>query len=301
MLDELRAEGSILAAIRDKREITKETDDKLKALPRQLRQDLRLEARSMPSLKDLPAPDPQRPVDAEDHLGHEDGRRRQAAARAGAGRGGPPLCRGAWSACSPRWRPSFRRHAGAPQLLAGTGTDKVHLLIVATSDRGLCGGFNSSIVREARRVIRELLADGKTVKILCIGRKGARPAAPRLSARLIIDSLTDLGRPRLSFDDARRRSPARVMELFDAGEFDVAHDRLQPLQSAMTQIVTRPAADPVRRRRRGRRGAGRPRAARSTSSSPTRRRSWPSCCRATSRSRSSARCSRTRRASRARG
>src|SRR5262245_58648176 len=58
---------------------------------------------------------------------------------------------------------------GMPRLLAGTGDNAVHLLIVATADRGLCGGFNSSIVREARRSIRALLADGKTVKILCVG------------------------------------------------------------------------------------------------------------------------------------
>src|SRR6187200_2534821 len=62
--------------------------------------------------------------------------------------------------------------AGAPPLLAGTGQDEVHLLVVATADRGLCGGFNSSIVRGARQRIRELRERGKQVKVLCIGRKG---------------------------------------------------------------------------------------------------------------------------------
>ena len=62
--------------------------------------------------------------------------------------------------------------AGGPALLAGTGKDDVHLLVVMTSDRGLCGGFNTTIVREARSVIKKLQNDGKTAKILCVGRKG---------------------------------------------------------------------------------------------------------------------------------
>ena len=123
-----------------------------------------------------------------------------------------------------------------PRLLAGTGSDKVQLVIVATSDRGLCGAFNSSIVREARRVIRQMLADGKTVKILCVGRK-ARDQLRRDFAPLIVDTITELGRPRLSFADARKVS-ARVMELFDAGEFDVATVIFNRFKSAMTQIVT---------------------------------------------------------------
>jgi F-type H+-transporting ATPase subunit gamma len=123
-----------------------------------------------------------------------------------------------------------------PKLLAGTGSDKVQLLIVATADRGLCGAFNSSIVREARRVIRQMLTDGKTVKVLCIGRK-ARDQLRRDFGALIIDTITDLGRPRLSFGDAQKVS-AKVMELFDAGEFDVATVIFNRFKSAMTQIVT---------------------------------------------------------------
>jgi len=123
-----------------------------------------------------------------------------------------------------------------PKLLAGTGSDKVQLLIVATADRGLCGAFNSSIVREARRVIRAMLADGKTVKVLCIGRK-ARDQLRRDFGSLIIDTVTDLGRPRLSFGDAQKVS-AKVMQLFDAGEFDVATVIFNRFKSAMTQIVT---------------------------------------------------------------
>jgi F-type H+-transporting ATPase subunit gamma len=123
-----------------------------------------------------------------------------------------------------------------PKLLAGTGSDRVQLLIVATSDRGLCGAFNSSIVREARRVIRQMLAEGKTVKILAVGRK-ARDQLRRDFGALIVDTMTDLGRPRLSFADARKVS-ARVMELFEAGEFDVATVVFNRFRSAMTQIVT---------------------------------------------------------------
>ncbi len=85
--------------------------------------------------------------------------------------------------------------ANAPPLLAGTGKDETHLIVVATSDRGLAGGFNATILRDARRMIRELTAAGKTVKLLTIGRKG-RDALRRDHARLIVDSLTDVGRPR---------------------------------------------------------------------------------------------------------
>ena len=123
-----------------------------------------------------------------------------------------------------------------PKLLAGTGTDKVRLLIVATSDRGLCGAFNSSIVREARRMARTLTAEGKTVKILCVGRK-ARDQLRRDFGPLIVETITDLGRPRLSFADAHKVA-ARVMDLFDKGEFDVATVIFNRFRSAMTQIVT---------------------------------------------------------------
>jgi F-type H+-transporting ATPase subunit gamma len=130
---------------------------------------------------------------------------------------------------------SFKGGTG-PKLLAGTGSDKVHLLIVATADRGLCGAFNSSIVREARRVIRQLMAEGKTVKILAVGRKG-RDQLRRDYAQNIVETITDLGRPRLGFGDAQKVAK-RVMEMFEAGEFDVASVIFNRFKSAMTQIVT---------------------------------------------------------------
>jgi F-type H+-transporting ATPase subunit gamma len=130
---------------------------------------------------------------------------------------------------------SFKGGLG-PRLLAGTGSEQVQLVVVATADRGLCGGFNSTIVREARRTIRALLAEGKTVKILCVGRKG-RDQLRRDYANLIVETITDLGRPRLSFGDAQKVT-ARLMEMYEAGEFDVAHVVFNRFKSAMTQIVT---------------------------------------------------------------
>src|SRR5438270_465637 len=125
---------------------------------------------------------------------------------------------------------------GAPPLLAGTGKDDVHLLVVATSDRGLAGGFNATILREARRRLRELDNAGKTVRILTIGRKG-RDSLRRDYGRLIHDSLTDIGRRRVSFEEARDIA-ARILALFEAGEFDVCTIIFNRFRSAITQIVT---------------------------------------------------------------
>jgi F-type H+-transporting ATPase subunit gamma len=126
--------------------------------------------------------------------------------------------------------------AGGPELLAGNGKDYVHLLVVMSSDRGLCGGFNSSIVRGAVRIIRRLLDDGKEVKVLCVGRKG-RDILRRDFRSLILDTFQDLGRKRLSFADAQTVSD-RVLTMFEAGEFDVCTIIYNRFQSAMTQIVT---------------------------------------------------------------
>ncbi len=125
---------------------------------------------------------------------------------------------------------------GAPRLLAGTGRDDVHLLVVATSDRGLCGGFNSSIVREARRRIRELAAAGKTVRVLCVGRKG-RGQLMRDHGGLIVDTIDEVGRPRLGFDDAQGIAN-RLLALYEAGEFDVCTVVYNRFRSVITQIVT---------------------------------------------------------------
>ncbi|MEQ8355302.1 MAG: F0F1 ATP synthase subunit gamma [Kiloniellaceae bacterium] len=126
--------------------------------------------------------------------------------------------------------------AGAPKLLAGSGQDGAHLIVVATADRGLCGGFNSSIVREARRMIRRLVDDGKTVKILCIGRKG-RDQLRRDYSSMIVDTVEDIAKPSLSFDKAASIGE-RVVAMFEAGEFDVCTLIYAEFRSAISQIVT---------------------------------------------------------------
>src|SRR5258705_518218 len=124
---------------------------------------------------------------------------------------------------------------GAPPLLAGTGKDTVHLLVVATSDRGLAGGFNSTILREARRRIRALDNAGHTVKILTIGRKGGDSLRPDY-ARLIHDSPTEIGRRRVSFEEARDIAH-RALALFEAGEFDVCTIIFNPFAPPTTQTA----------------------------------------------------------------
>jgi len=125
----------------------------------------------------------------------------------------------------------------APKLLAGTGKDETHLLVIATSDRGLAGGFNASILRETRRTIRELVGAGKQVKLLTIGRKG-RDGLRRDQAKLIVDSFMDVGRRRLEFSEAHAIA-SRMLALFDRGEIDVATIIYNRFKSAMTQIVTK--------------------------------------------------------------
>jgi len=125
---------------------------------------------------------------------------------------------------------------GAPALLAGTGRSDVHLLVVATADRGLCGAFNSTIVREARKTIRALLAEGKTVKVLCVGRKG-RDQLRREFDRLIVDTIVDVARPRLTYGSSAAVAD-RVRAMYEAGEFDVCTIIYNRFKSAISQIVT---------------------------------------------------------------
>ncbi len=131
---------------------------------------------------------------------------------------------------------SMAGQEGAPAMLAGTGRDQVHLLVVVTSDRGLCGAFNSSIVRQARRTIRELQSQGKTVKLLCVGRKG-RDQLRRDFGKLIVGSIEDVGKPRLGFGDADAIA-RRLTAMFEAGEFDVATVIYNKFKSVITQEVT---------------------------------------------------------------
>jgi F-type H+-transporting ATPase subunit gamma len=128
---------------------------------------------------------------------------------------------------------SLANNPTAPPLLAGTGRDQVHLVIVATADRGLCGGFNTNIVRKARSVIDGLLRDGKQVKILCVGRKG-RDQLRRLYGKYIVETIELAGIKRIAFSDAAAIG-RRVLEMFEAGEFDVATICYAKFKSVISQ------------------------------------------------------------------
>jgi F-type H+-transporting ATPase subunit gamma len=122
-----------------------------------------------------------------------------------------------------------------PPLLSGSGKNQTHLVVVATASRGLCGGFNSTIVRAARRKIRELQAQGKTVKILCVGRKGYEQLVLEFKNQII--GREEIKGKKLSFTDADAIANL-VTEKFSAGEFDVAHIVYNKFKSAISQIVT---------------------------------------------------------------
>ena len=125
---------------------------------------------------------------------------------------------------------------GAPRLLAGTGADKVHLLVVMTSERGLCGGFNTVIVRLARAKINELLAAGKTVKILTVGKKG-REQLKRDYGQYFIGHVDLSEVKRIGYNNAQ--GIARdILARFAANEFDVATIFYNRFQSVISQIPT---------------------------------------------------------------
>jgi len=130
-----------------------------------------------------------------------------------------------------------------PKLIAGTGESDTYLLVVVTSDRGLCGGFNGYIVRETRRLIRVLEAEGKTVKLLCVGRKG-RDLLRRDHAAKIVATFTDIGRKHLSFAEADEITN-KIMHMFNAGEFDICQIVYNRFKSAISQIVTVKQVVPV--------------------------------------------------------
>jgi F-type H+-transporting ATPase subunit gamma len=126
---------------------------------------------------------------------------------------------------------------GAPPLLGGTGKQDVHLLIVATADRGLCGGFNSSIIRGTRRRIQDLLGEGKQVKLMIVGRKGRDMLRRDQRDRFVEVFDGIVGKRRLEFTDAQRIAE-RVLELYEAGEFDVCTIVYNRFKSAVSQILT---------------------------------------------------------------
>ena len=129
-----------------------------------------------------------------------------------------------------------KANGGGPKLLAGTGKDDTHLVIVATADRGLCGGFNSNIVRLARQTIESLLREGKAVKILCVGRKG-RDQLRRQYGAMILDTIDFMGIKRIGFADAAKIG-TRVLGMFEAGEFDVCTLVYSRFKSVISQVPT---------------------------------------------------------------
>ena len=124
----------------------------------------------------------------------------------------------------------------APKLLSGTGSDQTHLLIVATSERGLCGGFNSQIVKQVRTDIDRLVLAGKTVKILTIGKKG-RDQLRRDHAEKFVDHVDMSGVKKLGYENASAVAED-VLKRFDAGEYDVATLYFNQFQSVLTQVPT---------------------------------------------------------------
>ena len=125
---------------------------------------------------------------------------------------------------------------GAPRLLAGTGRDDTHLLVVMTADRGLCGGFNTNIVKLARQHIERLTREGKKVRILCVGRKG-RDQLKRLYASLIIGTIEFTGVRRIGFAEAQPIA-RQVLDMFEAGEIDVATLFYARFRSVISQVPT---------------------------------------------------------------
>ena len=123
----------------------------------------------------------------------------------------------------------------APLLLAGTGSDKRHLVIVATADRGLAGAFNGSIVRAARQKIAALIAEGKDVKIITVGRKGRDQLRRQFGNRFIESYEVGLKSPGLSLVQPIAR---HVLDLYTAGQFDVVSLVYSRFKSVVTQIPT---------------------------------------------------------------
>jgi F-type H+-transporting ATPase subunit gamma len=124
----------------------------------------------------------------------------------------------------------------APKLLAGTGSDKTHLLVVMTAERGLCGGFNSSIVKLARIHANKLVAEGKTVKILTVGKKGREQLKRDLGAHLVAHiDLSEV--KRVGYQNAADVAN-KVFDMFDTGEFDVATIFFNRFESVISQIPT---------------------------------------------------------------
>jgi F-type H+-transporting ATPase subunit gamma len=131
---------------------------------------------------------------------------------------------------------SAKGNPNAPKLLSGTGKDETHLLIVATADKGLCGGFNSSIVRLAREHLVKLQGEGKKVKIITVGRKG-NDQLKRLYGDLIVWKTNFVDIKQVGFAQAHEIAET-VLSKFDAGEFDVATLFYGKFKNVVSQVPT---------------------------------------------------------------
>ncbi len=123
-----------------------------------------------------------------------------------------------------------------PVLLRGTGKDDTHLIVVMTSDRGLCGAFNSSISRATRKKVQELKRDGKQVKLFFVGKKGYEALRNEFGA-ITLGRMTDVGKKKLSYLDAQH-IVKQVLEHFEKDSIDVVHIVYNHFKSAISQIVT---------------------------------------------------------------
>ncbi len=123
---------------------------------------------------------------------------------------------------------------GAPRLLAGTGSDRTHLLVVCTAERGLCGGFNSSIAKKAREHARTLISSGKDVKILCVGKKGYDALRRDLGGH-IIETIELRNVKRVGFVNADGIG-AKVREMFNEGDFDICTLFYSEFKSVISQV-----------------------------------------------------------------
>lgn len=124
----------------------------------------------------------------------------------------------------------------APKLLVGTGADRVHLLVVVTAERGLCGGFNTNVGRFTRTTVRALEAEGKTVKIITVGRKGAVYLKREFASRFV-GEFSFANKKRIGFEDAAEVT-AKLSEMLEAGEFDVCTLIYNRFKNVISQTPT---------------------------------------------------------------
>ena len=131
---------------------------------------------------------------------------------------------------------SVSGQSNAPALLAGTGKDQTHLLVICTAERGLCGGFNSSIARLAREHADKLVAQGKTVKMMTVGKKG-NDALKRVYGKYIVEAVDFRGQKAVRFDNATGVG-ATIIRMFNEGAFDVCTLFFAEFKSVISQKPT---------------------------------------------------------------